>query len=82
MARHGWIVRPATAGLAGRYCLSCATVLRTIDRLVTCTECGETIEDDAPDHVAWTYWWSTATGDLHPYCPDCAATEFGHHGQR
>lgn len=78
MVRHGWTVRPATAGFAGRYCFSCASVLRTIDRLVTCTECGQTVDDDTSESLAWTYWWSTTAGDLQPYCPDCAASEFGY----
>ena len=82
MARHGWIVRPDSGAFAGRYCLSCATVLRTVDRLVTCSECGETVEDESPEHRGWTYWWSTAAGDLQPYCADCAASEFGHGAER
>jgi len=78
MARHGWTVRPTTSGFAGRYCLSCAAVLRTIDRLVTCTACGETIDDGRSQELGWTYWWSTSAGDLQPFCAECAAVEFGH----
>ena len=79
MTRHGWIVRPATCGgFAGRYCLSCATVLRTIDRLVTCAGCAQTVEDNTAEKLGWTYWFSTDVGDLDAYCPECAASVFGH----
>ena len=77
MARHGWTVRPVTAGFAGRYCLSCATVLRTIDLLVSCSECGRAVDDDTAEERGWTYWWSDRFGELNPYCPECAQRQFG-----
>ena len=42
---------------------------------VRCAECGRAVEFEAITE-RWTYW-SDGVGELHPYCPECAAREFG-----
>ena len=45
--------------------------------LVACAECGRTVDDPEAIAQRWTYW-SDGVGELLPYCPECAAREFGH----
>jgi hypothetical protein len=42
-----------------------------------CTECGLDADERWTIAEHWT-WWSDGLGELMPFCPSCAAREFGH----
>ena len=44
--------------------------------LVTCAECGRTVDEPTAEQEGWGYW-SDGVGELYPYCPECARREFG-----
>ena len=44
---------------------------------VKCAECGREVDERTAIVERWTYW-SDGVGELHPYCPKCAAREFEH----
>ena len=43
---------------------------------IECSECGRQVSGEVALAERWTYW-SDGTGDPLPYCPECAAREFG-----
>ena len=48
-----------------------------LDRtLVLCAECGRPVTESDAIAQHWTYW-SDGVGELVPFCPECAAREFG-----
>lgn len=51
---------------------------RLVVELVTCTECGRSVDELTTIADRWTYW--TDGVDLRPFCPDCAEREFEHRG--
>ena len=46
------------------------------EKLVCCAECRREVDDPTATAEQWTYW-SDGLGELHPYCPECVAREFG-----
>ena len=76
MKQAGWAVRRDAAGFAGAYCLDCAEALHLLPSLLRCAECGQPVaNDERAERNGWRYW-SDGVGELHPYCPSCAAREF------
>ena len=45
-------------------------------RIVTCVACATEIEEAEARVSRWGYWMDQL-GALHPFCPACAAREFG-----
>lgn len=45
------------------------------DQLVVCSNCGRRIREAEAKKLGWRYW-SDGIGELHLFCPDCAAREF------
>ena len=43
---------------------------------IACAACGRQVSEDDAMRERWGYW-SKGTGDLLPYCPECAAREWG-----
>lgn len=43
---------------------------------IACTECPRKVNEFEAIEQHWTYW-SAGTGDLRPFCPECAEQEFG-----
>jgi endogenous inhibitor of DNA gyrase (YacG/DUF329 family) len=41
---------------------------------VTCSQCGETVDDDEAQAVRWGHWSDGL--DLYPFCIECATREF------
>jgi len=46
------------------------------DEQVACVECDRAVDERATVVEEWRYF-SDGTGELLPYCPTCAAREFG-----
>ena len=42
---------------------------------VRCAGCAHEIGEDEAQAQRWGYWFRV--GELYPYCPECAAREFG-----
>ena len=77
MESVGWTVRPLPAGFAGAYCSACASALHLLPWLIQCSECGRHKATEAAAERAGYRYYEDATGTLQPYCPECAAGEFG-----
>jgi hypothetical protein len=43
---------------------------------IRCAECGPEVDEFTAIAEKWRYW-SDGTGELVPFCPECAGAEFG-----
>ena len=46
------------------------------ERTIRCSECDREITEEEAEREGWGYR-SDGLGELHPFCPECAAREFG-----
>ena len=44
---------------------------------IRCAECGRAVNELTSITERWRHW-SDGVGELHPFCPECAAREFGY----
>jgi len=49
-----------------------------VPSVVACSICGAEIEIEEAQAARWGYW-SHGAREFHPFCPGCAAREFGRH---
>jgi len=77
MASSGWVTDSQLIAGEGRFCMSCAHLLRIARVREYCAWCEALmLDEEAAELQGWAYFVDEL-GELHPCCPGCLAERFG-----